>query len=245
MSPNRLAKNAPQMVGKIVVGALLAAVVLALLLGPTELWLRQTVEWIGGLGPVGGLIYGAIYVAATVLFVPGSILTVGAGFLFGVGWGTVLISVSSTTGALLAFFVGRYLARDAIRSRIEERPRFHAVMKAIEGDALKIVFLMRLVPLFPFNLLNYAFGLTNIPWKKYLVASWVGMLPGTIAYVYAGAAAGSLVEALTSEEPPDAATYAIWSVGAAALVLTFWLITRRARRELDLLLEDNEGAVEE
>ena len=225
-------------------GILLIAAVVAVVLGPTEEWLRALVAWVEGLGAVGGVVFAGAYILATVFFVPGLILTIAAGFLFGWFWGVVAVSVASTSGALAAFFIGRYLARDAIRRKLEDRPRFHAIDRAIEQEGLKVVLLTRLVPLFPFNLLNYAYGLTGVSWQKYLLASWLGMLPGTIAYVYVGAAAGSLARAFTAESPPEAATYGLWGVGIVAVIGVVWILTRRARQELESILDEQEEATE-
>lgn len=225
---------------RFVIVALLAAAIIAVLVGPTEEWVRESLEWIRGLGAAGGAAFVGIYVVATILFIPGSLLTLGAGFLFGLMWGTVVVSIGSTVGALIAFFVGRYLARDAVERRIEQMPKFQALMRALEGDALKVVFLVRLVPLFPFNVLNYAFGLTGISWRKYLVASWLGMLPGTIAYVWAGAAAETFVRAMSVEQAPGTATWLMWGVGGVALVSVVVFVTRRARAELEQIVAQNE-----
>jgi uncharacterized membrane protein YdjX (TVP38/TMEM64 family) len=221
-----------------IVAALLAAAIVAVTVGPTEVWLQQIIAWIQGLGVWGGVVFALIYIAGTVLFVPGSVLTVGAGFLFGLVWGTVIVSAASTLGALAALLVGRYLARDAVRERVEDHPRFHALYRAIEKDDFKVVLLTRLVPIFPFNFLNYAFGLTEVSWRKYTLASWLGMLPGTVVYVYAGAAASSVVQAVAVDEAPGATTYLLWGLGAVAVVVGGWLLTRRARSELDEILDE-------
>ncbi len=220
---------------------LLAAAIVAVIVGPTEEWLEAVIQWVEGMGAAGGVVFGLIYIAATVLFIPGSVLTVGAGFVFGLLWGTVIVSVSSTLGALAALIVGRYLARDAVRDKVEDYPRFHALYRAIEKDDFKVVLLTRLVPIFPFNFLNYAFGLTDVSWRRYTLASWLGMLPATVAYVYAGAAASSLVQAVAVDEAPGAATYVLWGLGALAVVAGVWLLTRRAKSELDELIDDDES----
>lgn len=227
-------------------GALvLVVLIVAVVIGPAEAWLRIGIDWIEGLGAVGGVVFAGIYVVATVLFVPGLFLTIGAGILFGVVWGTVVVSAASTTGALLAFLIGRYLARDAVRDRVEDYPRFQAIYRAIGEDDFKVVLLTRLVPLFPFNLLNYAFGLTNVSWRRYVVASWLGMLPATIAYVYAGAAAGTVARGVAGAQPPAAATYALWGLGVVAVVAVITIITRRARRELEEIMAEEQLDVDE
>lgn len=226
---------------RIAAAIVLAIGVIAVIAGPTEEWLRRLFEWIEGVGFAGGVVFVGVYIAATVFFVPGLILTVGAGFLFGLLWGTVVVSIASTTGALAAFLVGRHIARNPVRRRVMTRPKFNAIYRAIKKEGFKVVLLTRLVPLFPFNLLNYAYGLTDVDWKRYTLASWIGMLPGTIAYVYVGATAQNLTRALTADSPPSTATYALWGLGLAATFGVVWLMTRTARRELDALLEDLPG----
>ena len=214
--------------------------VAAVAFGPGEELVRELMARIAELGAGGAVVFFVAYVVATVAFVPGSILTVGAGFVFGAWWGTALVSVSSTVGALAAFFVGRYFARGWVKRTVADKPRFKALFRAMETDAFKIVLLARLVPLLPFNLLNYAFGVTDVDWRKYLAASWLGMLPATFAYVYAGAAAGTLARAATEQAPPDWATWGLWALGAGAVVTGTWLVTKRARAELSSALADNE-----
>ncbi len=213
------------------------AVIATVIVGPTEQWLRALLTAIEDLGATGALVFVAAYVAATVLFVPGLILTIAAGFLFGLLWGTVLVSVASTTGAVAAFFIGRYLARDAVRQKVVSRPRFRALYRALKQDGFKVVLLTRMVPLLPFNLLNYAYGLTEVSWKKYALASWLGMLPATIAYVYAGATAGNIARVVATDSPPETMTYVLWGLGLVATVGVVWLVTRRARAELDRIVE--------
>jgi uncharacterized membrane protein YdjX (TVP38/TMEM64 family) len=123
--------------------------------------LKAALDWIGKLGPWGPAIFIGIYVVAAVLFIPGSVLTLGAGALFGVVLGSVCVSISATLGATAAFLVGRYLARNAIARKIERNEKFSAIDRVVADEGWKIVLLTRLSPVFPFTLLNYAFGLTK------------------------------------------------------------------------------------
>ncbi len=157
--------------------------------------LASFLEWVQGIGPWGAVLFAAAYVPAAVLFVPGSLLTLGAGFVFGLAKGTVIVSLGSTAGAAAAFLVARSLAHDWVARRIARRPTLAAIGRAVETEGFKIVLLTRLSPVLPFNLLNYAFGLTAVPFRTYVLASWIGMLPGTIMYVYLGSAAKSLADA--------------------------------------------------
>jgi uncharacterized membrane protein YdjX (TVP38/TMEM64 family) len=169
------------------VGAATALVAALLCLpAPAEAFSLQ--EAVGGLedliqaaGPLGPVIFVFAYAAATVLLVPASLLTLAAGFLFGPVLGTALVSLASTAGAAAAFLAGRYLARPAVERRIQGNPRFAAVDAAIGRQGARIVLLLRLSPLFPFTLLNYALSLTKIEFGPYLAASWAGVCRGAVA----------------------------------------------------------------
>ena len=163
---------------------------------------------------------------APVFFIPGSALTLGAGTLFGVAWGSVYVSIGSTLGATAAFLVGRYLARGFVAKKIEGNERFATIDRAVSEEGWKIVGLTRLSPVFPFSLLNYAFGLTNVKLSHYVLASWIGMMPGTVMYVYLGSIAG----AAGQEKTP--AQWALYAVGLVATIAVTVFITKVARRAL-------------
>ena len=150
---------------------------------------QVALAWISDLGPWGPVFFIVFYILATVLFLPGLIPTMAAGVLFGVIRGTLLVSISSISGATLAFLIGRYLAREWVAAMIRGNQKFEAIDAAVAEEGWKIVGLTRLSPVFPFNLLNYAFGLTQVSLKDYFLASWIGMLPGTVMYVYIGSLA--------------------------------------------------------
>jgi uncharacterized membrane protein YdjX (TVP38/TMEM64 family) len=194
--------------------------------------LKDTLGWVRGLGPAGPLIFLGIYIVATVLFLPGSILSLGAGALFGVVKGSIIVSLSSTLGATCAFLVGRYLARGWVEAKIEGNPKFEAIDASVAREGWKIVGLTRLSPAFPFNLLNYAFGITKVSLRDYVIASWVGMLPGTILYVYIGSLAGDVATLGEGGGPTTPAQWILRVVGlAATITVTVWL-TRMARKAL-------------
>jgi len=195
--------------------------------------LASFLEWVQGIGPWGAVLFAAIYVPAAVLFVPGSLLTLGAGFVFGLAKGTVIVSIGSTAGAAAAFLVARSLAHDWVTRRVARRPMLAAIGRAVETEGFKIVLLTRLSPVFPFNLLNYAYGLTSVPFRTYVLASWIGMLPGTIMYVYLGSAANSLATLLSGEAPQSAGRQILFVLGLAATVAVTIIVTRRARRALN------------
>jgi uncharacterized membrane protein YdjX (TVP38/TMEM64 family) len=206
----------------------LAALVLVGVLTDVRNLLEETLDFIERLGPWGPLLFILVYAVGTVLFVPGSILTLGAGALFGVWWGSLYVSLGSTLGATCAFLVGRHFARDWVESRIEGKSSFEAMDRAVAAEGWKIVFLTRLSPIFPFALLNYAFGLTRVSLTGYVVASWVGMMPATVMYVFVGSLARD--GALRHSRPPG--EWALYATGlVATIVVTVW-VTRMARRAL-------------
>lgn len=211
----------------------LAALVGLVLLGRTAgAYVPEFASWVEGLGWWGPAVFIAAYAAATVAFVPGAILTLAAGAIFGVVKGTAIVFVAATLGAMGAFVVARYFARSAIERRIEGNVQFAAVDRAVAEQGRRIVLLLRLSPMFPFNLLNYALGLTRVRFGDYAIAS-IGMLPGTLLYVYAGAVAGE-VAALAGGVAPERgpAYYAFWAVGLAATVAVTAVVTRIARQAL-------------
>lgn len=217
---------------------IVAAVVLGLLLAARHFNLQQVFRdalvWIEGAGSIGPLVFFVLYIAACVFMLPGSILSLGAGAVFGVVNGSLLVSLSSTAGATAAFLVGRYLARDLVARRVAGNVTFSSIDEAVASEGWKIVGLTRLSPVFPFNLLNYAFGLTRVSLRDYVLASWIGMMPGTVMYVYIGSLAGSLAELGTKEggNARSPAEWALYAVGLIATAAVTVVITRIARRAL-------------
>jgi uncharacterized membrane protein YdjX (TVP38/TMEM64 family) len=204
-----------------------ALIVAAKYLGVQDL-LKQALDWVGQLGPWGPVLFIAVYIVATVLFIPGSAMTLGAGAIFGLAWGSVYVSIGSTLGATAAFLVGRYLLRNAIARKIEGNERFAAIDQAVASEGWKIVGLTRLSPVFPFTLLNYAFGLTRVKLSHYVLASWIGMMPGTVMYVYLG----SLAKAATGERTRTAGEWVLYGVGLLATVVVTVFVTRIAKQAL-------------
>jgi uncharacterized membrane protein YdjX (TVP38/TMEM64 family) len=194
--------------------------------------LRRSLDWIAGLGPAGVVAFVAIYILSCVFMLPGSVLTLGAGAVFGVAKGSVIVSVASTLGATAAFLVGRYLARDRVARMIEGNGRFRAIDEAVGREGWKIVGLTRLSPAFPFNLLNYAYGITTVSLRDYFFASWIGMLPGTVMYVYLGSLAGSLATLGGQGGGRTPAQWALYVVGLLATVAVTVYVTRIARAAL-------------
>jgi uncharacterized membrane protein YdjX (TVP38/TMEM64 family) len=166
--------------------AVMAIAAVAYLL-PLGQWTLEFISWIRGCGVLGAFIYGLFYAAGTVLLWPGTALTLGGGFLYGPFWGTVLVSPASVAGATMAFVLSRSFARGWIARNVQKYPRFAAIDRAVGKHSFKTVLLLRLQPVnLPFAVLNYALGLTSVNLSDYILASWLGMLPATILYVYIG-----------------------------------------------------------
>ncbi|MEG4008197.1 TVP38/TMEM64 family protein [Microcoleus sp. Pol11C1] len=195
--------------------------------------LKNALESIASLGPWGPAAFILIYIVATVLFIPGSLLTLGSGVLFGVVGGSVCVSIGSVLGATCAFVVGRYLTRDWVSKQIEGNQKFKAIDSAVASEGWKIVLLTRLSPIFPFNLLNYAFGVTQVSLKDYFLASWIGMIPGTVMYVYIGSLAGSLAALGSSGRSRTAGEWALYGIGLVATIALTVYATRFAKKALD------------
>jgi uncharacterized membrane protein YdjX (TVP38/TMEM64 family) len=228
---------------KLIAVPLALGAIAALYLLPVEDRVLAFVDAIRNAGAMGAAVFGLAYVVATVLFLPGSVLTAGAGFAYGPLWGTLLVSPVSVVAATLAFVLGRTVARGWIARRIAGSPRFAAIDEAIAENGFKIVLLLRLSPLLPFNLLNYALGLTRVSLRDYVVASALGMLPGTVLYVYLGSIVTSASElAAGGGEGAGASPSVLYWGGLAATLGATWLLTRSARRALSRTIESRPAA---
>ncbi len=205
---------------------LLGAIVIALVVGGfLDLGTRiaELRGWIGSLGNAGPLVFVGLYIVAVVAALPGSALSLSGGILFGSVWGVVLVSIGSTIGASVAFLISRYLAREPAANWLSRNERFQKLDRMTEQHGWIIVLLTRLVPIFPFNLLNYGFGLTGVRFRTYVLWSWIGMLPGTIVYTVGGDA---LSQSLDGKVPWTL----VIALAAAAVVVA--VIVRYARRVL-------------
>ncbi|CCI14193.1 Genome sequencing data, contig C310 [Microcystis aeruginosa PCC 9806] len=200
--------------------------------------LFHALTWVDSLGAVGAIAFIIIYILATVAFFPGSILTLGAGVVFGLVLGSFYVFIGATIGAAAAFLVGRYLARGWVVEKIQGNSKFQAIDEAVGKEGLKIVLLTRLSPIFPFNLLNYAYGVTGVSLKDYLLGS-VGMIPGTIMYVYIGSLAGNLATIGTSA--PATNPVLPWTIrlsGFIATVAVTLYVTKIARQALASVINE-------
>lgn len=217
--------------GKIVVGAvaLVGVIVLGRRVGA---YLPQFAAWVNGLGVWGPAVFILGYTVATVAFVPGSLLTLAAGAIWGIFPGVPYVFIAAVLGASAAFLAARYLARTTIERHLAGNRRFAAIDRAVGVQGRKLVFLLRLSPVFPFNLLNYALGLTSVRFVDYMLAS-VGMLPGTFLYVYYGKLVGDLAAlAGGAAVEKGAGYYLVLALGLTATIVATTLVTRTAQRAL-------------
>lgn len=192
----------------------------------------QLANWVEGLGALGPVVFVAAYIVGVVAFLPGALLTLTGGALFDIGPGTFYVFVAAVIGSSLAFLAARYVARGLIEEKLRHHPRFAALDGAVADQGLKIVFLLRLSPAFPFNFMNYALGLTRVSFRDYFLAS-IGMLPGTLLYVYYGKVAGDAAAlAAGAAVEKDLAYYLVLGLGLVATVAVTAIVTRLARKAL-------------
>lgn len=220
---------------KVLVLALIIAAALASWFLFLQDHLPGFMEWVRGRGLWGAVLVGLGYALATVLMIPGSLVTLLIGAIYGPWLGTALVSPASVLGATLAFLLGRTVFRPSMEAKMANSPRFTALQGAMEQQGFKILTLVRLSPIFPFTLVNYAFGLTRVSLGAYILGSFLGMLPGTLMYVYLGSAVGD-VASLASEGLGETDTgwqgQALqWGGLAATLIVTIF-ITRVAKKAL-------------
>jgi len=181
-------------------------------------------DWIHSLGAMGPAVFILIYAGATVAALPGAAISIIAAAIFGSVVGVIVVSIASTLGASLAFLVGRYFARDATEKWLSKREKFKKLYDLTERHGAIIVAIVRLVPLFPFNFVNYGFGLTKVPFLTYVFWSWLCMLPGTVLYVVG---TDAVVQAIARKEVP----WPLIGVFVAAGIVLFVLV-RVARGRL-------------
>lgn len=205
--------------------------------------LLQFVEWVRGAGALGSLAFGAMYVLSAILLLPASILTLGAGFVWGPMLGLAIVLPSATVAATAAFLLGRTGARGWVQRKVANNARFAAIDAAVAQGGFRLVLLLRLSPLFPFNLLNYMLGVTRVSLRDYVLGSLIGMAPGTLLYLYLGSLVTSASQLLSGERPsagPLGTT--LYVLGLLATVgVTVW-VTRTARAALNKTLEPGKTA---
>jgi uncharacterized membrane protein YdjX (TVP38/TMEM64 family) len=231
--------------GRALLLALLVAAIVAAAVGlPLRQWLGDAADWAEHHRYAAGGLFIVAYTVAAVLAVPGTILTLGAGFVFGLPLGTPLVSAGSTLGAIAAFLIGRFYLAGWIAKRVARSPRLQALAAVTRHDGFTIVLLARLSPLLPYNVLNYVLGLTAVHFRDYVLGSWLGMLPATVLYVYIGSLTKTFAALAGDNLDADWPRRVLLVTGLVATVGLTALIARRATRELQnrLAAEDRAAA---
>lgn len=223
----------------LILSILIAAFVVAYMTLPIQEGLETFTTYVEELGWPGMALFVGAYAVAAVFLIPASVLTLGAGAAFGLVKGMIAVSLGSTLGAALAFLVGRHLARDKVRAKFASGEKFQAVDRAVAAEGWKIVALLRLSPVFPYVALNYLLGLTGVKFWPYVLASWVGMLPGTLLYVYGGYAAR------TAAQKPDTLQMVYNLIGLAVTLAVTIYVTRLARRAMKNVTSELESTTED
>jgi uncharacterized membrane protein YdjX (TVP38/TMEM64 family) len=215
-----------------IAAALAAAIVASLIYLPTPQYLKSLLEWIQGQGNLGLLLLVVLYAVICLLLLPGSALTLAAGFMFGMVWGTIAASLGATLGATAAFLIARLMVRGWIEHRLTSHPKFRAVDRAIGDQGFKIVLLVRLCSLFPYDLTSYLFGLTNVPLGRYVLATWLGRLPEILAWAYVGSMAKNLADLAAGNVEMGIEKELLLGLGLAAMVTAAVVIGHVARKAL-------------
>lgn len=221
------------MKSRAMIGAVLIALVaLGAVLLPVEPWLHTALRWTTAHREFATVPFFLLYVAVVVCLLPEFVLTLAAGAIFGLAGGTVLVSLASTAGATAAFFVGRAIGRDWVSRHIESWPRFRALDRALGYRGFWVVLLTRLSPAFPYNILNYGYSITAVRTVDYIAGSWLGMLPGTVLYVYAGSAAAGLSQVLAGNVHVAGPQHLLLWLGLAGTVAVTVAVAHMAHRAL-------------
>ena len=213
-----------------------AAVILIVAIGwllPVRPWTLALADYVRGAGAKGVLLFIAAYVVATVALLPGSVLTLAAGFAYGPVGGLLVASPASVIAGTIAFLLGRTTLRGWVQRQIATAPRARALDRAVGKDSFRLILLLRLSPVIPFNVLNYALGISEARLSQYVPASFLGMLPGTWMYVYLGSLAATAAELGDTRRAGASARLSLTVLGLAATVAVVVLVTRSARRALD------------
>ncbi len=210
---------------------------------PLRHWAESFILWVRSGGLPGAFVFGVVYALAAILMIPGIVLTAGAGLVYGTVIGVLIVSPASVLGATGAFLVARYFARDWVERKLQKYPKSSAMNRAVAKQGFRIVLLLRLQPILPFVLLNYALGLTRVRLRDYVLASWIGMLPATVVYVYFGSALHSVSDLFSGglAKHSVAGMTLFWG-GLAAGVLLMWFLTRLANTILQRELGQGNAA---
>ncbi|GLJ40205.1 hypothetical protein SUGI_0824750 [Cryptomeria japonica] len=225
--------------------AVVAAVTIACFALPVDKMLKDFLVWIDkNVGPWGPPVLAVAYIPLTVLAVPASILTLGGGYLYGLPIGFVADSIGSTLGCTAAFLVGKTIGRSYVESKLKDYPQFQAVAIATQRSGFKIVLLLRLVPLLPFNILNYLLSVTPVGLGQYMLASWIGMMPITFVLVYVGTTIKDLSDVTHGWREVSTARWILLIASLVASVVLIILVTKIAKRSLAKALEEDDDKLD-
>ena len=222
----------------------LLAILIAASMLPLVDWARSAIVWSRDNPGASWLVFIAAYLVAGIIMTPTWILTVAAGYIFGWWLGIGIVFVGAMLGAMAAFLVGRGLARELVQAKVAAVPKFSALDRAIEGQGFNIVLLARLSLLLPYNLLNYAFGVTAVSFRDYAVASAIGMTPMVLLYVFLGTTVSNVRALLSGDLDTGSAGHVLTVVSLIALVVLVTMITRAASRVLRGHMDGEPGVVE-
>ena len=220
---------------------LLAAIVATLIFLPVQQYIEWALKRIQSLGPWGLVLFVAFYVIVCLLFLPGSALTLAGGFIFGTAKGIAAASLGATLGAAAAFLISRAVGRPWLERRLMTHPRVFAVDRAISTQGFKIVFLTRLCSLFPYDLMSYIFGLSEVPLSRYVVATWLGRLPEIVVWAYIGSNAKNLSDLVAGKIDAGIGEQILLWLGLAAMVAVAVIIMEIARRVLREAVDAPDG----
>jgi uncharacterized membrane protein YdjX (TVP38/TMEM64 family) len=212
---------------------LLAAIIAGLIFLPVQKYIEWALESIRSLGPWGLVLFVALYVIVCLLFLPGAVLTLAGGFMFGTAKGIAAASLGATLGAAAAFLISRAIGRQWLERRLMTHPRVFAVDRAISSQGFKVVFLTRLCSLFPHDLMSYVFGLSEVPLGKYVLATWLGRLPGILVWSYIGSNSKKLSDLLSGNIQTGIETQILLWLGLAAMLAVVIIIVKIARSALN------------
>jgi uncharacterized membrane protein YdjX (TVP38/TMEM64 family) len=204
---------------------------------PVQEWIQGFQQWITGQGTLGYALFALVYIAGAIVLAPSAPLSIAGGVAFG-AWGIPLVLLSATVGASLAFLVARYVAQAHVVKLIRDRPKFKAVHEAISSDGWKVVLLLRLSPLVPFNVQNYVFGVTDIPFWHYAAATVVGIIPGTLLSVYVGV----MGQAAADLDSIGMLQWLFFGLGLIATILVSIWMSKKAKARLDQAGVDSTGS---
>jgi Uncharacterized conserved protein len=219
-----MSKHAVKIIAALLI---IAAIIVSFRVLPVADWLRSFQTFVRGLGALGYVVYIIVYAACVVAFIPASILTLGAGAIFGFVGGTIVVVIGATIGSTLSFLLARTVMRKRIEAMTAKNAKFRALDRAIANEGMKIVVLVRLAVVFPFTYVNYAFGLTAIPLWRYVVATFFGIIPATAAFVFASSAATSAATTSTSS-----ITQMVYIAGGIIAIVVSVLIGRIATKAI-------------